>query len=132
VRLGSEEVSIVYRRGEAEMPAFAYEYEIAKLDGVRFEWNARPLRVVGNGAVEGLECARPDGSTFVLPCDMVIPAIGQARLGGVDLGSVNRETGQTANPKVFAGGDCVNGGREVVDAVADGKRAAAGISQWLT
>ena len=45
---------------------------------------------------------------------------------------VNRETGQTRNPKYFAGGDCVNGGREVVDAVADGKRAALGIKKWLT
>jgi len=132
VRLGADECHIVYRRGEAEMPAFAYEYEIAKLDAIRFEWNARPVRVVGNGAVEGLECARPDGTSFVLPCDMVIPAIGQARLGGVDLTSVNRETGQTGNPKIFAGGDCVNGGREVVDAVADGKRAGLGIARWLT
>ena len=46
--------------------------------------------------------------------------------------TINRETGQTANPKYFAGGDCVNGGREVVDAVADGKRAAIGIAEWLT
>jgi glutamate synthase (NADPH/NADH) small chain len=45
---------------------------------------------------------------------------------------VNRETGQTANPQYFAGGDCVSGGREVVDSVADGKRAGIGISQWLT
>jgi glutamate synthase (NADPH/NADH) small chain len=45
---------------------------------------------------------------------------------------VNPESGQTGNPKFFAGGDCVNGGREVVDAVAAGKRAARGILQWLT
>jgi dihydropyrimidine dehydrogenase (NAD+) subunit PreT len=131
VRLGAEEVHIVYRRGEEEMPAFEYEYEIAKLDGVRFEWHVRPERVLGTGAVEGLECARPDGSSFTIACEMVIPAIGQTRIEGVDLSSVNRETGQTANPKYFAGGDCVNGGREVVDAVADGKRAAVGIAKWL-
>ena len=131
VRLGSEEVYIVYRRGEKEMPAFEYEYEIAKLDGVRFLWQAQPVRVIGSSAVEGLECARPDGTTFVLACDMVIPAIGQTRFAGVDLARIDRETGQTENPKYFAGGDCVNGGREVVDAVADGKRAGAGISKWL-
>ena len=74
------------------------------------------------------------GSNFLIPCDMVIPAIGQSRfldfLGrfrGVELRDgnvvVNPETGRTANPRYFAGGDCVNGGREVVDAVAEGKRA---------
>jgi glutamate synthase (NADPH/NADH) small chain len=61
---------------------------------------------------------------------MVIPAIGQAPFK--DFGPVNRETGQTRYPKYFAGGDFVNGGREVVDAVADGKRAALGIIKWLT
>jgi len=77
-----------------------------------------------------------------MPCDMVIPSIGQSRLveflsrcRGVEVNqgqvSVRRETGQTANPKYFAGGDSVNGGREVVDAVADGKRAGAGIAAWL-
>jgi dihydropyrimidine dehydrogenase (NAD+) subunit PreT len=131
VRLGAEQVHIVYRRGEAEMPAFEYEYEIAKLDGVRFEWHAQPVRVLGSEAVEGLECARPDGSSFTIKCEMVIPAIGQTQLEGVDLSTLNRETGQTANPKYFAGGDCINGGREVVDAVADGKRAALGIAAFL-
>ncbi len=83
------------------------------------------------------------GSEFIVECDVVIPAIGQSPLvellataGGVamDRGRVviDRATGQTANPKYFAGGDCVNGGREVVDAVADGKRAALGIAGWLS
>lgn len=141
-RLGAGEVHILYRRGEQEMPAFGYEYEIAKVDRIEFHWWARPVRIQGSAAVEGVECVRQDGTTFVLPCDMVIPAIGQSRLvdflarcrdvevreGRV---AVHRETGQTANPKYFAGGDCVNGGREVVDAVAGGKRAAAGIASWL-
>ena len=92
--------------------------------------------------LEFLECARVDdalrpvpGSEFSLACDLVIPAIGQSPLldllesvKGVALDAgrvvVERSTGQTTNPKYFAGGDCVNGGREVVDAVADGKRAA--------
>ena len=141
-RLGAAEVHMVYRRGEAEMPAFDYEYELAKLDRVEFHWWATPLRIFGSASVEGLECATPDGSTFVLPCDMVIPSIGQQKLvefiercRGVEVHKgrivVNRETGQTANERYFAGGDAVNGGREVVDAVADGKRAAIGIAAAL-
>jgi glutamate synthase (NADPH/NADH) small chain len=73
---------------------------------------------------------------------MVIPAVGQSRFlkllensRGVELHSgcvaVDRATGQTANPKYYAGGDCVNGGREVVDAVADGKRAALAMARRL-
>jgi dihydropyrimidine dehydrogenase (NAD+) subunit PreT len=73
---------------------------------------------------------------------MVIPAIGQSPLidflqncRGIRLENgrvhIDRETGQTSNPRYFAGGDCVNGGREVVDAVADGKRAALGIARAL-
>jgi glutamate synthase (NADPH/NADH) small chain len=65
-------------------------------------------------------------------CDLVIPALGQTRLAdllpGIETASgcivVDRATGRTNHPKYFAGGDCVNGGREVVDAVADGRRAA--------
>lgn len=142
-RLGAEEVHILYRRGEPDMSAFEYEYDLAKLDGVRFHWHAKPVRIHGGDAVEGIECLDARARYFHLECDTVIPAIGQSRLSaviarcpGVELaeGSVviNRETGQTANPKYFAGGDCVNGGREVVDAVADGKRAAIGIATWLT
>jgi glutamate synthase (NADPH/NADH) small chain len=138
VRLGASEVHILYRRGEAEMPAFEYEYELAKLDRIEFHWHAQPVRIHGSTAVERIECA----GGFTLPCDMVILAIGQARLidvlerfrgVGIEGGlvRVNRETGQTANPKYFAGGDCVNGGREVVDAVADGKRAGMGIAAYL-
>jgi glutamate synthase (NADPH/NADH) small chain len=69
-----------------------------------------------------------------MACDMVIPALGQSRLTAalhleMNSGSiaVDRATGRTSNPKYYAGGDCVNGGREVVDAVADGKRAALGM-----
>jgi glutamate synthase (NADPH/NADH) small chain len=148
-RLGAEEVHILYRRGENEMPAFDYEYEIAKLDRIEFHWNTQPVRIHGKQGVEGIECVRFDaklapiaGSNFHIPCEMVIPSIGQTKLveflsrcRGVELRdgrvAINRETGQTANPKYFAGGDCVNGGREVVDAVADGKRAGIGIAKWL-
>jgi len=82
------------------------------------------------------------GSEFVIECDALIPAIGQSprvellsQIPGLTLErgriAIDRATGQTTNAKFFAGGDCVNGGREVVDAVADGKRAALGITAWL-
>jgi len=158
LRLGAEEVHLLYRRSEAEMPAFQFEYDLAKQEGVQFHWLTQPVAIRGDGAVESVECLRmelgpPDrrgrrqpieipGSNFTIPCDMAIPSIGQSRLldflaqfrdvrleGG--LVAVDPETGQTANPKYFAGGDCVNGGREVVDAVAEGKRAAAGIARIL-
>jgi glutamate synthase (NADPH/NADH) small chain len=141
-RLGAEEVHIIYRRGESEMPAFEYEYELAKRDRVQFHWWSHVVRIHGTDVVERIECATTDGAGFHLICDTVIPAIGQGRLvevlencRGVELEKghvkVNRATGQTSNPKYFAGGDCVNGGREVVDAVADGKRAGIGIAEFL-
>lgn len=155
-RLGAERVSIVYRRGEREMSAFSYEYKLAQQDGVVFHWNTQPVRVVGAKSVEGLECVRTRlvgegrrarvepvaGTGFVIPADMVVRALGQqpvlAFLDGVaglafSAGriQVNPETGETGNARYFAGGDCVNGGREVVDAVAEGMRAARGIDRVL-
>jgi glutamate synthase (NADPH/NADH) small chain len=143
LRMGAERAVIVYRRTQREMPAFAFEYEHAKREGVDFCWSSRPIRVVGSGGnVAGLECVRvkPNlesvaGSEFTIGCEMVVPAIGQSRssallagIPGIDIRkgliSVDRDTGRTGNPKFYAGGDIVNGGREVVDAVADGKRAA--------
>ena len=158
VRLGAERVAIVYRRGPGEMPAFRYEYELAKQDGIVFHWLTQPIAIRGERAVESVECVRMElgpadgsgrrfpqpveGSNFRLAADMVITSLGQSRLieflgrcRGVKLQNqcvaVTRETGQTSNPKYFAGGDCVSGGREVVDAVADGKRGALGIVQEL-
>jgi dihydropyrimidine dehydrogenase (NAD+) subunit PreT len=148
-RLGAEQVTIAYRRGEEAMPAFAYEYELAKADGVRFEWLAQPLRVVPGG-VEFVRTALEDpasrhsavrpvaGSHFVLHADMVVKALGQqplldllAALPGlrIDKGKVvvDPATGATSIAKLFAGGDCIRGGGEIVDAVEDGKIAAWGI-----
>ncbi len=157
-RLGAEQVMIIYRRSEEEMPAYAFEVELAKLDGVTFHFHTLPQRILGNGTVDGLECIRmkpgaPDsrgrhspepirGSEFRISVDMVIKSIGQnpgvdflkgvpglsVSHGTVD---VNPETMQTGNPKYFAGGDCINGGKEVVNAAADGKRAAQGIHRFL-
>jgi glutamate synthase (NADPH/NADH) small chain len=157
-RLGASEVHIFYRRGEKDMPAFASEYENSKIEGVRFHFLAQPLEILqDDGRISavrfiGTRLGQPDasgrrpfetvpGTDFAFPCDMVIPALGQSRMIGlleaigvtVDNGSiaVDRPTGRTANPQYYAGGDCVNGGREVVDAVADGKRAAIAIAQSL-
>lgn len=99
--------------------------------------------VGGSKAVEtSATPATPSAPTFRIPCDTVIPAIGQSPLlsflelcRGVKLENnrvvVDRITGQTSDPQYFAGGDCVNGGREVVDAVADGKRSAQALAQIL-
>jgi len=131
-RLGAQHVTIVYRRTERDLPAFGFEYEHAKLEGVNFEWLAQPVAIhtYPAGPIATLECVRMDdergpvptpvpGSNFHLLCDMVIPAIGQAPYGWL--------FARTHGPKYYSGGDCVNGGREVVDAVADGKRAALAI-----
>jgi glutamate synthase (NADPH/NADH) small chain len=159
-RLGAHEVYMVYRRGPEEMSAFDYEYELAKKDTVVFWWQALPVRVVddGHGRVAALECVRTErgpkdargrnsfvpvqGSEFQLKVDMVIKALGQKRktdflrqIAGLELKNgcvvVDAGTMRTSNPKYFAGGDCVNGGGEVVDSVAHGKKAAAGIHQAL-
>jgi glutamate synthase (NADPH/NADH) small chain len=149
-RLGAEFVTIVYRRQRENISAFDFEYEHALKEGVEFLWSSLPVNisesddgislqcvVVAHNETGGLEPI--PGSEFAVQCDVVIPAIGQSPL--VELLSlvhgmamergrvvIDRATGQTTNPKYFAGGDCVNGGREVVDAVADGKRAALGIA----
>jgi dihydropyrimidine dehydrogenase (NAD+) subunit PreT len=152
-RLGAAHVTIVYRRTEHELPAFDFEYEHARREGVSFEWLAQPVAVhtYPAGGIASLECVRLSdeggelpvpipGSNFHILCDMVIPAIGQTPLVSllqrcrgveVEMGRVkiDRASGRTSHPKYFAGGDCVNGGREVVDAVADGKRAGAAIAQ---
>jgi dihydropyrimidine dehydrogenase (NAD+) subunit PreT len=158
VRLGADDVVLVYRRTKAEMPAYAHEVEEARDEGVRFEWLSAPVRILGCGRVSALECqrmalgepdasgrARPEpvpGSQFLLPVDTVVLAIGQAPrreflANVVDLElaggrvAVDAATGCTGNPKVFAGGDAVNGGATAVEAVAHGKRAARGIDALL-
>lgn len=142
-RLGAEEVTIIYRRAEPDMPAFRFEYEHAKRDGIRFVWKTVPVAVRGDGVVEGIECEERDrpGGLFY-SCEMVVLSIGQSKLFralaeakgiAVEKGrvQVDRATGQTTNPRYFAGGDCVNGGREVVDAVAEGMRAGRAIAAQL-
>ena len=152
VRLGASEVHMVYRRGPEQMSAFAFEYEHAKQEGVKFLWHVAPVRLAGAGKVHGVELAKLEatangslvprqGENFTLAVDLIVLAIGQATHADFLSGDkvklergrivVDRATGQTSAAKYFAGGDCTNGGREVVDAVADGKRAGIGISAWL-
>ncbi len=142
IRLGAEEVTMIYRRGPGQISAFAFEYEHAKREGVRFLWHSQPAAILGAEQVEALTLTRTtDDSSFQLPVDTIVLAIGQATHShffadkvATERGRIliDRATGQTSNPKYFSGGDCTNGGREVVDAVADGKRAALGISASLT
>lgn len=156
-RLGAEEVTIVYRRGKEEMPAYEFEYELALKDKVRFRWFTQPIEVLGNGKVEGLKCRQmrpgaPDSSgrprpepvpdsDFVVEADTVIKATGQVKhnllesIDGVELewGLVKvDESYRTTNPKYYAGGDCVNGGAEVVNAVYHAKQAALAMHRVLT
>ncbi len=162
-RLGAERVLLVYRRGQAEMPAYEYEYELAKQDAVEFLWQTAPAEVLadeGGRRVAGLRCLRtelgePDasgrrsakvveGSEFSIDVDTVIKATGQQKMReffssipGVETDKSGRvvvepETMRTGNPKFFAGGDCVNGGREAVDASQMGKLAAQGIHLALS
>ncbi len=144
-RLGAKEVTMVYRRTEAEKPCTQVELDIAKLDGCEIIWLAAPKEVKGNGKVEQLVCSvmelgEPDasgrrspvdtGKTFSLEVDMVIKAAGQVpfeevveRSGIKNLkGKIVIDNSCATNiAGVFAGGDAVNGGKEVVDAVQAGK-----------
>jgi dihydropyrimidine dehydrogenase (NAD+) subunit PreT len=153
-RLGADEVTILYRRQRENISAFDFEYDHALREGVTFLWATLPTRLSKSEDGMALKCTQVaqdgagvlipvPGSEFEIACDVVIPAIGQSplmellsRVRGVAMKQgrlvIDRATGQTANPKYFAGGDCVNGGREVVDAVADGKRAALGIAASLS
>jgi dihydropyrimidine dehydrogenase (NAD+) subunit PreT len=147
-RLGAEKVVMIYRRTEKDASAYDYELELARKDGVEFVWQAAPIGLLsenGDARVSAVRCERTDGSLelFEVQCDMVIKAVGQQKMRkffetvavvAVDeKGRVKvNEKMQTSNPKIFAGGDCANGGAEAVDASQMGKLAAMGIHQTLT
>jgi len=155
-RLGAERAFIVYRRTESDMSAYGFEYEHAKHEGAQFFFGAAPVEVLAaDGHVTGLKLvltqliggrAEPiPGSEWIEPCDLVLKAVGQekqARLLREFFPSLTIDrrgviahdplTGQTNVPHLFAGGDCGNGGREVVNAVGEGKKAAHGIHAFLT
>ena len=160
-RLGAEEVYIVYRRSEEELPARAEEVHHAKEEGIIFKVLNNPVRINGdeNGYVTSMECiemelGEPDasgrrrpiakeGSEFTLDVDTVIVAIGNSpnpliknTTPGLTVGrkgeiTADPETGATSKPGVFAGGDAVTGAATVILAMGAGKKAAAAIDEYL-
>lgn len=142
--LGVQHVTMVYRRSAAEMPGYKHEMSAARMESVHLVERTQPVSVLRDesGKVRGLVVADTNegraiaGTEHELPCDALIVAIGQAKLRGlaaqfpgVSLDKsgkvvVEGKTQRTGNPRVYAGGDCVNGGDLVVTAVADGRRAA--------
>jgi dihydropyrimidine dehydrogenase (NAD+) subunit PreT len=158
LRLGAGEVTLVYRRTRAQMPAYEHEVKEAQEEGMRIEWLTIPLQFVGSAALEGVLCRRcrlgePDtsgrrkpeempGTDFLLPASTAVKAIGQrpraelfTLIAGLELEDgrlkVDPETGQTTNPKYFSAGDATNGGATVVEAVRGAKIAARGVDGWV-
>ncbi len=159
LRLGAKEVHLVCLENRVEMPAALEEIEEAEGEGIVIHAGFGPKRIIGkDGHVTGLETLKTksvfdenrrfnpsffDNSESVLDCDTIIMAIGQAAkldfitpADGVEISprgfiAVNPETLMTTAPGVFAGGDCVFGPRLIIDSVADGKRAAVGIDEFL-
>lgn len=161
LRLGAENVYIVYRRSRAEMPARNEELEHAEEEGIQFRLLTNPVSIEGDerGWVKSLTCLRyelgePDasgrrspiaikGSEFEIPMDTVVVAIGQGpnplvttSTPGLDLNKrgnivADEETLMTSKPGVFAGGDIVTGAATVILAMGAGKKAAAGINSYL-
>jgi glutamate synthase (NADPH/NADH) small chain len=151
-RLGAEKVMLCYRRSKEEMRAYAFEYDLASRVGVKALFNAAPVKIMGKSKVEGVKFIRTrtkkgkleiiKGSEFIEDCDMVIKATGQAKqvsllslIPHLELRDNGRivvaKNYQTKSPKYFAAGDAANGGKEVVNAAAEGKAAAKGIHEFL-
>ncbi|MEP7165170.1 MAG: NAD(P)-dependent oxidoreductase [Ferruginibacter sp.] len=155
-RLGAKEVTMLYRRTQEEMPCTQAELDIAKLDGCEIVWLAAPKEAMGvNGKVaalrsEVMKLGEPDasgrrspvptGEEFIIDVDMIIKAAGQMPFENLVSGSklenkngkvVLKDNAATNIKAVFAGGDCVNGGKEVVDAVQAGKDGAVAILKYL-
>jgi glutamate synthase (NADPH/NADH) small chain len=161
LRVGAEQVTIVYRRSRTEMPARAEEIENAEHEGVVFKLLTNPTKFIGdeNGAVKAMECLKmelgePDdsgrrrpvpmpGSESEIECDTVIIALGQnpnplirTTTDGLKTESwggiiIDPETGMTSIPGVFAGGDAVTGEATVISAMGAAKVAAVGIDRYI-
>jgi len=146
--LGVPNVKMVYRGGQRGMSGYAHEWSAAKNEGSRVVWNAQPVGFEGSGHVSGLRCVRTDddkrpvpGTEHTIAADLILVAVGQAKLGdlvagldGVETRSgriVCDEDGATGKPGVYVGGDCRNGGMEVVNAVAEGRDAARAMHTYL-
>jgi len=136
-------VAMVYRRSAHEMSGYAHEMAQARVEGARLVESVQPVSVVRDhdGAVTAVRVAITHngvvtGDAHELPCDLVVLAIGQSKLRAVAQGFdgvaldkrgcvvVDTVTRRTGNARVYAGGDCINGGKEVVNAAADGREAA--------
>jgi len=160
-RLGADQVYIIYRRSEAEMPARAEEVENAHEEGIIFKFLTNPVRFLGNGRgwVSAMECiemelGEPDasgrrrpipkeGSEFVMDIDTVVVALGTtpnplvpSTTEGLETTRwgtvvVDEKTGQTTKPQVWAGGDLTTGAATVISAMDAGKTAAASIHEYL-
>src|SRR5688500_2230304 len=153
-RMGTETVLLAYRRGKEEMGAYEFEYELAKEAGVKGVFNVAPVEIIADesGSVSGVKFSKTitvdnkvqhvPQSEYIEECDLVIKATGQSkqreilqRIGGIQMNTnvtiVVNQSFHTTNPQYFAAGDAVSGGQEVVNAVADGKRAARGIMEYL-
>jgi len=160
LRLGSEEVHIVYRRTVKEMPANPWEIEEAEKEGVKITYLAAPVEILGeNGKVVGMRCTRMklgkldasgrrrpipiEGSEFEIEADVIVPAISQQpdisflhEGHGLSINrwnsfDINPRTMQTNRPEVFAGGDAVTGPATVIEAIAAGHRAADSMVKFL-
>ena len=159
-RLGAASVTVAYRRGRDEMPAHHVEADDAAREGVAFSLQVAPLEVLGDaqGAVSGLRCTRmrlgePDasgrrrpepipGSETVIPCELIVAAIGMTPEPGAFGGQLAAKangileadptTRRTSLEYVFAAGDAVNGATDITRAVGEGRRAAHMIDRWLT
>jgi dihydropyrimidine dehydrogenase (NAD+) subunit PreT len=147
--LGVPDVVLVYRGDESGMSGYRHEWEGARKLGVRAAFRRQPVAFASDeGAVTGLRLAplgpdkRPLGvDPELLPAQLVLLAIGQGTLGHLVEGLDGVQTargrvvadaaGRTGNPRVFVGGDCKNGGKEVVNAVAEGRDAAVAIDELL-
>lgn len=151
-RMGAEEVTLIYRKSKKEMSAYPFEFDLAKSVGVKALFSLSPLAILGEEKVTGMRFQKTaqvggnwqnlPGAEEEIPCDWVIKATGQ----GVNHpiwqwipGLVRKgnkieadASGRTGNPKVFIGGDAMSGGKEVVNAVAEGKKTAQIISAFLT
>lgn len=144
--LGIEHVTLVYRKDEASMSGYAHEWSAARKLGANAMWHALPTAFLGDTHVTGARVTRLHvdgspvaGSEVEIPASLVLVAIGQGRLGqlvaglpGVSLQGgrvVVDDDGYTGRPGLYAGGDCANGGKEVVNAAAEGKRAAIAIDR---
>jgi glutamate synthase (NADPH/NADH) small chain len=142
--LGVPSVTMLYRGTREGMSGYQHEWEAALQEGVSAAWQSLPTAFEGNGRVQRVKCVKLDaakkpiaGTEFTLQADLVLLAIGQSKLGAmlaslsgitVDKGIIKVDAhGFTGRAKWYAGGDCTNGGKEVVNAAAEGKAAAHAI-----